>query len=143
MKYHFKVHKEKSGYWAEGVEITWAHTQGNTLEELRANMKEVLELCLEEPNRGSSFVPPLPDPSVRGRNIAEVAPDPSIAMAVLLRRSRIKSRMSQRQTALKLGIKHFSQYQRLEKGETANPELRTLANLKKLFPKFSVDAVLT
>ena|SRR3989338_5059304 len=143
MKYHFRIHKEKGGYWAEGVEIGWAHTQGDTLEELRGNMKEVLELCLEEADRGSSFVPPMPDPSVRGRNIAEVTPDPNIAMAVLLRRSRIKSRMSQRQTALKLGIKHLSQYQRLEKGETANPELRTLANLRKLFPKFSVDAVLT
>jgi predicted RNase H-like HicB family nuclease len=28
--------------------IPGAHTQGDTLEELRANLKEVLELCLEE-----------------------------------------------------------------------------------------------
>ncbi len=28
--------------------ITGAHTQGDTLEELRKNLKEVIELCLEE-----------------------------------------------------------------------------------------------
>ena len=28
--------------------ITGAHTQGTTLDELRINLKEVLELCLEE-----------------------------------------------------------------------------------------------
>jgi predicted RNase H-like HicB family nuclease len=28
--------------------ITGAHTQGATLDELQANLKEVLELCLEE-----------------------------------------------------------------------------------------------
>jgi len=142
MKYHFKIHKEKSGYWAQGVEITWANTQGNTLEELRANMKEVLELCLEEPDQGSSFVPPLPQHSVRGRNIVEVSPDPNIALAMLVRRHRILNQMTQRQAAQKLGIKHFSQYQRMEKGATAIPELETLAKLKRLFPKFSVDAVL-
>jgi predicted RNase H-like HicB family nuclease len=28
--------------------IPGAHTQGDTIEELRANLKEVLELCLQE-----------------------------------------------------------------------------------------------
>ena len=142
MKYHFKVHKEKTGYWAEGIEIPWAHTQGGDMEELCANMKEVLELCLEEPDKGSSFVPPLPARAVRGRNIVEISPDPNVALAVLVRRLRIQNHLTQRQTAHKLGIKHFSQYQRMEKGATANPELATLAKLKRLYPKFSVDAVL-
>ncbi len=30
--------------------ITGAHTQGASLDELRANLKEVLELCFEEMN---------------------------------------------------------------------------------------------
>jgi predicted RNase H-like HicB family nuclease len=29
-------------------EVVGAHTQGATLDELRSNLKEVLELCLEE-----------------------------------------------------------------------------------------------
>jgi len=41
-----------------------------------------------------------------------------------------------------MGIRYVSQYQKLESGKTANAELGTLAKLKKVFPAFSVDAVL-
>jgi predicted RNase H-like HicB family nuclease len=33
--------------------IAGAHTQGETLEELQANLREVLELCLEEQDKES------------------------------------------------------------------------------------------
>ena len=141
MKYHFKVHKEKKGYWAEGVEITYAHTQGDTLAELHFNMQEVLELCLDEPE-DSNLILPLPDPKIKGKNIVEVTVSPNMALAMLLRRQRMMARMSQRATAEKLGIKHLSQYQRLESGKT-NPELGTLVKIKGIFPGLSIDAVLT
>ncbi|MCK4789078.1 MAG: type II toxin-antitoxin system HicB family antitoxin [Desulfobacteraceae bacterium] len=35
--------------------IPGAHTQGETLDELQENLKEVLELCLEE--MGTDFIP--------------------------------------------------------------------------------------
>lgn len=143
MKYHFRIHKEKKGYWAEGVEITWANTQADTLEALGANMKEVLELCLEEPDEKSTFIPPMPDPSIKGRNIVEVSPDPRIALAALIRKERIEAKLSQRETARRLGIRHISQYQRLESGKTANPEISTLSKLVKVFPRLSVDQVLS
>lgn len=142
MKYHFRIHKEKKGYWAEGVEISWAHTQGDTMEELKANMKEVLELCLEEPDDKSTFIPPMPNASIKGRNIVEVSPDARIGLAAMIRKERIDAKLSQKQVATKLGIKHISQYQRLESGKTANPELGTLVKLKSVFPDFSVDLVL-
>ena len=143
MKYHFRIHKEKSGYWAESIEEGLnANTQADTIGELYKNMKEALELCLEEPDQRSTYIPPLPDSSLKGRNIVEVSPDPHFALAALVRRHRLLSHLSQRQAAQKLGIKHLSQYQRLEKGKTANPELGTLVRLKKLFPDFSVDAAL-
>lgn len=142
MKYHFRVHKEGKGFWAEGIEIGWANTQAGTLEELKANMKEVLELCLEEPDDKATFVPPMPDPSIKGRNIVEVSPDPKIALAALIRKERIEARLSQREVAQRMGIRHVSQYQKLESGKTANAELGTLAKLKKVFPSFSVDLVL-
>ena len=138
MKYHFKVHQEKNLYWAEGLEIPWANTQAPTLEELRRNMREVLELCLEEPE-DSDTVLPLPKRKFSGRNVVEVPVAPNIALAVMLRRERLLSKMSQRHAAEKLGIRHLSQYQRLESGKTANPELGTLAKLKRIFPKISVD----
>ena len=141
MKYHFRIHKEKIGYWAEGVEIPWANTQARTLEDLKKNMKEVLELCLEEPDNKSTFIPPLPNPAIKGRNILEVSPDPTIALAALVRRLRILEHLSQREAAKRMGMKHVYQYQKLESGKTANAELLTLAKLKRLYPHFSVDSV--
>ncbi len=142
MKYHFKIHKEKTGYWAEGVEINWAHTQADSLKALHFNMKEVLELCLEEPDDKSTFIPPMPDKSIKGRNIVEVTPDPKVALAALIRKERIEAKLTQRQAAEMLGIKHVSQYQKLESGKSANAELGTLFKLKQLFPSISVDEVL-
>ena len=37
--------------------ITGAHTQGETLDELQENMKEVLELCLEEHHADMAILP--------------------------------------------------------------------------------------
>jgi len=142
LKYHFKIHKEKKGYWAKGVEIHWANTQADTLEELGRNMKDVLELCLEEPDDRSTFIPPMPIRSLKGKNIVEVSPDPKVALAALIRKERIEAKLSQREAAARMGIKHISQYQRLESGKTANAELGTLAKLKKVFPAISVDEVL-
>ena len=140
MKYHFKIHKEKSLYWAEGVEIHWANTQAKTTDELQRNMEVVLELCLEEPE-SSDLILPLPDAKVKGKNIVEVRVKANVALASLLRRQRLLAKISQRTAAHKLGIKHISQYQRLESGKM-NPELGTLEKLKKTFPKLSIDSVL-
>ena len=142
MKYHFRIHKEKKGFWAQGIEINYANTQGDNMEELKKNMQEVLELCLEEVDENPKFVPPMPDPTIKGRNIVEVSPDPKIALAVAIRRERIEAKLTQRETATRLGIKHVSQYQRLESGRSANAEFTTLVKLKKVFPDFSVDFVL-
>ncbi len=143
MKYHFRIHKEKGGYWAESVEEGLnANTQADTLEELHKNMKEVLELCLEEPE-DSTYIPPLPDPSIKGRNIVEVPVDPKIALAAMVRRERLEHKLSQRKAAEKLVFKNVIQYQRWESGKNLNPELDTLIKLKRIFPGLSVDAVLT
>ncbi len=46
--YTMMVHKaEEGGYWAEIAELPGCVTQGETLEELRANMLEVMEAALE------------------------------------------------------------------------------------------------
>ena len=37
--------------------MTGAHSQGNTLDELQKNLKEVLELCLEENKGADSDMP--------------------------------------------------------------------------------------
>jgi antitoxin HicB len=42
MNYHFKIHKDKQGFWAECIEILGCHSQGDTIEELSVNCKEAL-----------------------------------------------------------------------------------------------------
>ena len=43
--------------WFSGKECPGAHTQGATLDELQANLREVLELCLEEFNGNLDDLP--------------------------------------------------------------------------------------
>jgi antitoxin HicB len=140
MKYHFRIHRESKGFWTQCIEGEWV-TQGDTLEELHYNMKELIDLVLDEPE-DSTWIPPMPDPTIKGRNIVEVEVDPKIAMAMMVRVSRLKHGLTQREAARRMGIANVSQYQRLESGKTANPELGTLVKIKKLFPEFSVDFVL-
>ncbi|MBK5290866.1 MAG: type II toxin-antitoxin system HicB family antitoxin [Acidobacteriia bacterium] len=50
MKIHAIVHKaEEGGYWAEVPCIPGCATQGKTMEELRANLREAIEGCLSVP----------------------------------------------------------------------------------------------
>lgn len=47
MKFKAIVHKaEEGGYWAEVPAIPGCVTQGETLAELRANLREAIEGCL-------------------------------------------------------------------------------------------------
>jgi len=48
VKYKGIIYKEDDGYWIDFPEIEGCHTQGDTLEELLANAREVLSLCLQD-----------------------------------------------------------------------------------------------
>lgn len=140
MKYHFKYTKEGNTYWAKCVELDGCFTQGKTLDELKENMYEALNLHLDEPaNSKTSFA--RPNKSVKGRNIVAVSVDPKIAFALNLRHLRASHGFTQKETAKRLGFKNLFSYQRLESSKTANPELMTLAKIKELFPEFDLDEV--
>ena len=49
MKYHFRLKKEKKGYTAFCIELKGCQTQGDTKSELEKNMREALDLYLDEP----------------------------------------------------------------------------------------------
>ena len=50
MKIHAIVHKaEEGGFWAEVPSIPGCATQGETMEELRSNLREAIEGCLSVP----------------------------------------------------------------------------------------------
>ncbi|MEO6096693.1 MAG: helix-turn-helix transcriptional regulator [Fibrobacteria bacterium] len=141
MKYHFKIHKGKKFLWAECLELKGCLTQGENREHLQLMMDDALSAYLDEPE-GSKHIFPMPDPSLKGRNIVTASVDTKTAMAMVLRQSRLQMKLTQRQVADKLGMKHIFQYQKLESGKTANPELATLSKLKTVFPNLSVDSVL-
>jgi predicted RNase H-like HicB family nuclease/DNA-binding XRE family transcriptional regulator len=138
MKYSFKIHKEGKGYWAQGIELPGCFTQGDSLDELRKNMREALNLMVSEPADSDDFVP-LPDKSIKSsRNIAKVPVDPQVAFSFYVRLLRKKYKLTQKQMAHKLGFKSIFQYQRLE-AANYNPTLNTLALIKNLFPEISLD----
>jgi len=50
MKIHAIVHKaEEGGFWAEAPSIVGCATQGETMEDLRFNLREAIEGCLSVP----------------------------------------------------------------------------------------------
>lgn len=142
MKYHFKVHKEKAnGFWAEGIELRECRSQGDTLDDLKDNLKEALELFLSEPAH-SKLIFPMPRRAKIKKGTLAIEVNAKVAFAVTLRNLRLKEGLTQSQMAKKLAIKNLSQYQRLEDPRRANPELLTLKRIKTSFPQLKIDEIL-
>lgn len=138
MYYHFHVHEEDNGYWAECIELSGCTTQADSKNELFANAAEALNLYLDEPEK-SNITFPLPQEQVES-DLLQVPVDPKIALSILLRKYREEHHYTQKEVAEKLGMKNIFSYQRLER--RANPSLSTLNKLKHVFPDLSVDSVL-
>lgn len=138
MKYHFKVHKEGKGFWAQCIELAGCVTEADSIDELEKNMQEALNLYVEEPE-DSKELAFLPDESIRStRTVVEVALDPEIAFSFMVRYFRLKHGLTQREAAKKMGFDTIYSYQRLE-GKRCNPSLRIISKIKKAFPDFSID----
>ncbi len=141
MRYHFKIHKEGSGFWAKCVELEGCQTQAESKVTLLENMREALNLYLDEPT-DSKAIFSLPKKSCLGRNIVTVPVDPKVALAFLLRRYRLKRGLTQTQAAERLGLRGLYSYQRLENSKTANPEFETIIRIKRAFPELDLDDLL-
>ncbi len=142
MRYHFRVKKEGRGYWAQCVELEGCRTQGDTREELDENMQEALNLYLDEPE-DSRAIYSLPKRSVGGKNVVEVQVEPKVALAFQLRMLRLRKHLTQKQAADLIGLKGLYSYQRLESSKTANPEYVTLVRIKKAFPEFDLEKLVS
>lgn len=137
MNYHFKIHKEGKGYWGECVELKGCMSQGDNLVDLKNNLKEALDLYLDEPE-DSKLIFPLPKRRIKGKNVIPMEVDPQIALAFLLRNERLKRKWTQKTAAEQLGIPLYS-YQKLESSKTANPEWKTLIKLRRVFPELNLN----
>ncbi len=139
MHYHFKVHKEDDGFWAECIEIPTCVTQGESKEELFQNMQEAINLCLEEPV-DSIYLAPLPKHTIKcTSSIVEIPVAPEIAFGFLVRYQRIRHKLTQQQAAEQLGMKNIFSYQRLER--RCNATLEMISKLLTLFPKLPINQV--
>ncbi len=47
-KYTVIVHEEDGGYWAEVPALPGCYTEADTLDELKANVREAIDLYLED-----------------------------------------------------------------------------------------------
>jgi predicted RNase H-like HicB family nuclease/DNA-binding XRE family transcriptional regulator len=138
MKYHFKIHEENNSFWAECIELIGCVTQADTIEVLCDNMYEALNLYIEEPI-DSKQLAPLPDSTVKtSKTVVEVAVDPHVAFAFLVRYNRIKNNLTQQQVSRRMGFDKVYSYQRLE-SKRCNPSLTTISKIKEVFPDFSID----
>ncbi len=141
MKYHFKYYPdERGGYYAECIELEGCRTEGNTLEELKANIQEVLNLYLDE-RHDSKFVFPLPGKEIKKQNIIAVNPDPDIILSQILRMLRLKHKLTIEQVSKKMGYKYIWGYQKFEKHK-ASPNLKTLIKLKAVFPELDLNKII-
>src|SRR2546423_9825032 len=103
MKYHFKIRKEKRGYSAVCLEFEGCITQADSKEELDENMREALNLYLDEPE-DSKLVFPFPRKQLRGSRIVEVPVSPRVAFAAFLRRTRLEKHLTQRRAMELIGM---------------------------------------
>lgn len=139
MMYHFKIHKQEHGFWAEACELSGCVSQANTLPELKKACEEALNLYLEEPS-DSKMVFPLPDSALDAdTELLSVPVDPEIALAVLLRHYRSSSKLTQKQVSEMLGMKNVYSYQRLER--KSNPTLHVIKKIHTVFPDMKLEHI--
>jgi antitoxin HicB len=142
MNYHFRVHRAREGgFWAECIELEGCRSQAGSRATLVRNLREALDLYLSEPETSKTVFPRPRRISPRDPNIVAIAPSPSVAFATRLRELRLKRKLTMNEMKTALGIKNLSVYQRLEDPKISNPELKTLARIKRCFPDLKIDDV--
>jgi antitoxin HicB len=106
-------------------------TDGETLDEAKAMAAEavtgLLETYLEH---GLTFT----IPSKEDADWYDIEIPPSLGFALWLRNARISNNMTLADVADKMGVK-YQVYQKLENPRTANPTLKTLKKLERIFNK--------
>ncbi len=139
MIYHFNIHEEDKGFWAECVELSGCKTQAETYDELVKACEESLNIYLEEP-KDSKVVFPLPNELLNNdSSLLGIQVEPEIALAVLLRYNRFNLRLTQKQVAEMLGMKNIYSYQRLEK--RSNPTLTIIKKIHNIFPEINLEKI--
>jgi len=139
MRYHFKIHEDDNGFWAECSELEGCTTQADTIEQLEKNMSEALNLYLSEPD-DSKVIFPLPNEDYDTEDIYKVKVDPQVSFAFSLRRFRLLNKLTQNEIAHRMGWSNIWSYQRFENAKS-NPTLTILSKFKEVFPELNLDYI--
>lgn len=129
LKYLAHIAKSNDVYLVSFPDLENVITYGASIEEALANAEEALNGCLES-DFERNFAIPEPSPSEAGMYPIPVAPH--IAVAILLRK--LRADRSQIEIARQLNIS-YQVYQRLENPRKANPTVKTLEKLARVFGK--------
>ena len=127
MIYYAKLTKQgRNGYLVEFPELPGCLTEGKTVDMALHNAKEALDGWLAS-NCGRSLHVPTPKER-RGSTYYPVEVDLCIAFAIMLRRARLKRKLTQAQVAKKLGVSQQA-YAKLELPNKTNPSLSTVQKI--------------
>ena len=130
LHYPAKIKKSEGGYLVSFVDFETINTWGDTLEQALANAEDALNGCLESDfERGFRILEPS---AAKGKNIHYVPVKPHIAVALMLRTMRAGK--TQQEVARKLNVS-FQVYQRLENPRKANPTIKTLEKVARVYGK--------
>ena len=124
ISYQAKILKDGSSYSVEFPDLPGCFSMGETLDEAKEMASDALSLYLEEARDPKWKVPEAKKRT--GKNYYWIQPRFDVAIALIIRRARIKHGLTQSQLAKRIGVT-TQQLQKLETPGKSNPTVKTLA----------------
>ncbi len=130
LNYPAHIVKDNDAFLVTFPDMENVITFGLSVDEALVHAEEALNGCLESDFERNFTIP---DPSpVNGSDIYQIPVAPHIAVAIMLRK--LRAERSQIDVARQLNIS-YQVYQRLENPRKANPTVKTLEKIARVFGK--------
>ena len=130
LTYPAQIKKQDDGYLVTFPDLENVMTFGATLEESLHNAEEALNGCIESDFERNFTIPP--PANISDKQMYSIPVAPHIAVAIMLRSMRADR--PQTEIARQLNIS-YQVYQRLENPRKANPTIKTLEKIARIFGK--------
>lgn len=130
LAYPAQIEKQDDGYIVTFPDLENVMTYGATLTEALHNAEEALNGCIESDFERNFTIPPAA--TIVPTQLFSIPVAPHIAVAIMLRS--LRADRSQTEVARQLNIS-YQVYQRLENPRKANPTVKTLEKIAKVFGK--------
>ena len=130
LAYPAHIEKQDDGYLVSFPDLENVMTYGATIEEALHNAEEALNGCIES-DFERNFVIPAPS-AILSDTTYNIPVAPHIAIAIMLRT--LRAGRPQTEVARQLNIS-YQVYQRLENPRKANPTVKTLEKIARVFGK--------